>query len=116
MLYGADRFLRSLWAGLHPAPQHFSHAPGLRHAATGRKRLFGIEDLADGANTGFAEMRLKAVQEASGSSVVIWINLEPGVNKGTHEPGPDSALVIGPVAGTQVAVVACLVLRMVRCQ
>src|SRR5436853_7501785 len=108
MLYGADRFLRSRWPGLHPAPQHFSHAPGLRHAATGRKRLFCIEDLADGANTSFAEMRLKAVQEASGSSVVVWVDLYPGVNKGTYEPGPDSALVIGPVAGAQVTVVACL--------
>lgn len=76
-------FLRCLWAGLHPAPQHFGHTPGLRDAATGRKRLFGIEDLADGANTGFAEMCLKAMEEASGSSIVIWVDLEPGVNQGT---------------------------------
>ena len=66
MLRGVDRFLRSLWAGFHPAPQHFGHTSGLRDAATGRKRLFGIEDLADGANTDFAETCLKAVEEASG--------------------------------------------------
>src|SRR2546430_15903690 len=86
MLCGADRFLRSLWAGLHPAPQHFSHAPGLRHAATGRKRLFGIEDLADGANTGLAKMRLKAVQKASGSRIVIWIR--DAARQDTHAAGP----------------------------
>ena len=76
-------FLRCLGADLHPAPQHFGHTPGLRHAATGRKRLFGIEDFADGANTGFAEMCLKAVEEASGSSIVIWADFKPGVNQGT---------------------------------
>src|SRR5262249_54965462 len=70
----------------------------------------------DGANTGFAEMCLKAVQKASGSSVVVWVDLEPGVNKGTYGPGPDSALVIGRVAGAQITVVACLVLGMVRRQ
>ena len=109
-------FLRCLWAGLHPAPQHFGYTPGLRDAATGRKRLFGIEDLADGANTGFAEMCLKAVEEASGSSIVIWVDLEPDVNQGTHEPGPDSALVIARVAGAQVAIVAGLVVGVVRRQ
>jgi hypothetical protein len=61
-------------------------------------------------------MRLKAMEEASGSSVVVWVDLEPGVNKGPYEPGPDSALVIGCVAGAQVTVVACLVLGMVRRQ
>jgi hypothetical protein len=28
-------------------------------------------------------MCLKAVEEASGSSIVIWVDLEPGVNQGT---------------------------------
>src|SRR5919199_6239456 len=105
-LRGVGRWRRGRRAGLYPAPQHFGHAPGLRHAATGCKRLFGIEDLADGANTGFAEMRLKAMQKVSGSSVVIWVDLEPGINPGTHEPGPDRALVISCVTGAQVAVVA----------
>jgi hypothetical protein len=75
-----------LWAGFHPAPQHFGHTPGLRDAATGCKRPFGIEDLADGANTGFAEMRFKAMQEAPGPSIVVWIDLKQGVNKGAYEP------------------------------
>jgi hypothetical protein len=61
-------------------------------------------------------MCLKAMQEASGSSVVVWIDLEPGVNKGTHEPSPDSALVIGRITGAQVAVVACFVFGMTRRQ
>ena len=61
-------------------------------------------------------MHLKAVQEASDSSVVVWVDLDPGVNKGAYEPGPDSALVIGPVAGAQVTVVACFVLGMARRQ
>ena len=52
-------------------------------------------------------MHFKAMQEAPGPSVVVWIDLELG---------PDSALVIGCVARAQVAIVACLVLRMVRCQ
>src|SRR4029434_2246837 len=105
-----------LWAGFHPAPQHFGHAPSLCDAAPGRKRLFSIEDLADGANTGFAKMCLKAMQAAPGPSVVVWIDLKQGVNKGAYEPGPDSALVIGCVASAQVAIVACLVLGMIRRQ
>jgi len=61
-------------------------------------------------------MHFKAMEEAPGPSVVVWIDLEPGINKGAYEPGPDSALVIGCVARAQVAIVACLVLGMVRCQ
>src|SRR5262245_66681288 len=61
-------------------------------------------------------MCLKAMQAAPGPSVVVWIDLKQGVNKGAYEPGPDSALVIGCVASAQVAIVACLVLRLVRRQ
>jgi predicted nucleic acid-binding protein len=42
--------------------------------------------------------------------------ITPGVNQGTHEPGPDSALVIGRVVGAQVAIVAGLVVGVVRRQ
>jgi hypothetical protein len=58
-------------------------------------------------------MCLKAVQEAPSSSVVVRVDLEPGVNKGAYEPGPNRALVIGCVAGAQVAVVAGLIGGMV---
>ena len=61
-------------------------------------------------------MGLKAVQQALGSSVVVWVDLEPRINERTNEPGPDRALVISCVAGAQVAVVTRLVIRMVRRQ
>ena len=41
---------------LHPAPQHLRHAPRLRHAASRRAGLLGVEDFADLAETGVAEV------------------------------------------------------------
>ena len=43
-------------------------------------------------------MHFKAMQEAPGPSVVVWIDLELGIDKGAYEPSLDSALVIGCVA------------------
>src|SRR5258705_12132841 len=48
---------------LHPAAQHFGDAPGLGDAAAWGVGGLGVEDLADAAEAGFAEMRDEALQE-----------------------------------------------------
>ena len=52
--------------GLHPAAQHFRHAPRLRDAAARRVGLLGVEDLADRPDARFVEMREKPVEESCG--------------------------------------------------
>src|SRR3954470_2241707 len=97
---------------LHPAAQHLGDAPGLGDAAAGGVRLLGVEDFADAAQAGFAEMRDETVQEMPGLRRISGVDAQPGVHVRADEPAPDRPLVIGGVAGPQIAVVAGLVLRM----
>jgi hypothetical protein len=46
----------------HPRPQYFGDAPRLRDAAAGGVRIFCIEDFADAADAGFAEVIVEATQ------------------------------------------------------
>ena len=50
-------------------------------------------------------MRGKAFQESARCFVVVGIDAQPCIDKGSDEPGPDGALVVGRIAGPQVAVV-----------
>ena len=45
-----------LFLRLHPAPQGFGDTPGLGNATSGRKRFLSIEDFADRADAGQAQM------------------------------------------------------------
>ena len=49
--------------GLHPAAQHFGHAPGLGHAAARPIGSLGIEDFADRADAGLAQMGGKTAEK-----------------------------------------------------
>ena len=44
----------------------------------------------------------------------IGMTLQPGLDEMSHQPGPDRALVVGGVAGAEVAEVSRLVVRMIR--
>jgi hypothetical protein len=48
-------------------------------------------------------MRLKAVEEMPRRCAIIGVDLEPGIDERANEPSPHCALVIGCIAGTQVA-------------
>src|SRR5215217_6310643 len=91
------------------APQDFSHAPGLGDAAAGGEWRLGIEDIVDRADTGLGEVLLEPPQKTAGLLAAVGMNLEPGVDERADQPSPDSALVIGRVAGAQIAEIARLV-------
>src|SRR5688572_29479872 len=95
---------------LHPAPQEFRHAPRLRDAAAGRVGRLGVENLADGAEAGLAQMRDEAIEKVSRGSRVVRVQLHPSVDIGADQPSPDGALMIGSVAGAEVAEIFWLVI------
>src|SRR6185436_6266300 len=66
---------------LYETAQHLGNAPGLCDAAARRKGLVGVEDLADRADRGFAEMRLEPRQEASRARLVVGMRPDPGVDE-----------------------------------
>src|SRR6266481_127541 len=88
--------------------EHFRDAPCLGDAAARRERWLRIEDFADRADAGFGEMRLKAVEEMPRRFAIIGVDLEPGIDERTNQPGPHRSLVIGGIAGTHVAEIARL--------
>ena len=56
----------------------------------------------------------KPSRNRAGAGGVVGVDLQPGVDERADQPGPDGALVIGGVAGAQVAVVVGLVVRVAR--
>jgi hypothetical protein len=54
---GGERGCSGARSRLNPAPENFGDAPCLGDAAARHKRRFGVEDFADGADSGFDEMR-----------------------------------------------------------
>src|SRR5207302_5285451 len=52
--------------------------------------------------------RLEASEETARLFQLVRMDLEPGIDKGTDQPGPYRALVIGRVAGAQIAKIARL--------
>src|SRR4051794_14264571 len=97
---------------LYENAKHLGDAPCLRDAAARRERRLGVEDLADRADRGLAEMRLEPGQEAAGRFLLVGIGPHPGVDKRADQPGPHRPLVIGRVAGPQIAEIARLVVRL----
>src|SRR5262249_40912717 len=97
-----------------PTAQHLGHTPPLGYAAARRERLLGVEHLAHRADTRLMEMFGEPFQETTGPRPVLRVDLEPGVEEGADKPRPDGALVIGRVAGPQVAVIHRLVVGVPR--
>src|SRR3954451_25489256 len=97
---------------LQPATEHLGHAPGLGGAASGEVGGLGVEDLADRADAVLVEVGAEPFEVATGAPQVAGVELEPGVDERPDQPGPDGPLVIGGVAGAEVAVVFRLVVGM----
>ena len=101
-------------AAFDPAPQDFGHAPGLRDASARCEGRFGVENFADGSDASLSQMRLEAVQEFAGAFQIAGMNFEPGIDERPDQPGPHRPLMIGGVAGAEVAVVLRLVVLVIR--
>src|SRR3989442_10383366 len=99
---------------LHPAAQHFRHAPCLRDAATGDMRFARIEHFTDRTQTGIAKMDRKSFKKLTCALFVIWMYLQPGRDKRTDEPRPDRALMISAITGAEIARINRFVFRIVR--
>src|SRR3954468_22966300 len=82
---------------LHPAAEHLGDAPGLGDAAAGGVRLLGVEDLADRAEAGLVQVGDEPLEEPPGAGAVVGVDLQPGVDEGADQPGPDGPLVVGGV-------------------
>src|SRR5204862_416067 len=87
---------------------YFSDAPGLSDAAARRERRPGIEDFADRTDAGFGDDGFKAGEETARPLRFVRVDLEPGVDERPDQPGPHRALVIGGIAGAQIAEIARL--------
>ena len=48
-------------------------------------------------------MRNEAVEKLSGGGKIVRVEFQPGVDIGADQPGPDGALMIGGIAGAEVA-------------
>src|SRR4051812_45556142 len=99
---------------LHPAAQHFRHAPGLRDATPGMVRLAGVKYFADRADAIFVHAFGKSLQELAGLPVLAGMDLEPGIDERPDQPRPDRSLVVGAIARPQVAGIKRFVIRMFR--
>jgi ribosomal 50S subunit-recycling heat shock protein len=63
--------------------QHLGDAPGLGHAAAGRERFLGVEDLADRADARLAQMwRPNPSRKRAPRSRSSGVHLQPGVDEG----------------------------------
>src|SRR6185312_15404485 len=113
---GVRGFGRRFGCGLHPAAQHFRHAPRLRDAAAGRVRGRRVEDLADRAEAERAERADASLEKAPRAGSIAGVHLEPGVDPRADQPRPDRALVVRRVARPQIAEIAFFVLRLARRQ
>src|SRR4051812_47475322 len=98
-----------LFSNLPQRPQHLGHAPRLRYASSWIERLLGVEDFADRADAGGAELGAETVEEGQRAGVIARMHFQPRIDEGADQPAPDRALVIGGVAGAKIAVVRFLV-------
>ena len=99
--------------------EHFRHTPGLCDAAARLVGGIAIEDFRDMPQSSVAHMRTEAVEPLHGllpSTRHVTVDLEIGGKEGSHQPGPDGALVVHGVAAARVAFVAPTVLWVVRGQ
>ena len=85
--------------------EHFGDAPRLRDAAARNVRRLGVEDLADRAHARLVEVRLETIEQRARTGAVLGMQLQPRVDEGPNQPGPDGALMVRGVARPQVAVV-----------
>src|ERR1700733_138413 len=90
------------------AAQHFGDAPGLSDAAARREGRLGVENLADRADSSLPDVRLEAVEKMARRRYVIRMDPQPGIDERTDQPSPDRPLMIGSIAGPQIAEVARL--------
>ena len=58
-----------------PTSENFGDAPCLSDTTAWGVRGFGVEDLADGADPGFDEMRSKSCQKTSRCISLCWVDL-----------------------------------------
>src|SRR5512143_3204614 len=100
--------------GLRPAAQRFGDAPGLRDAATWRKGLVRVEDLANRTDTRLVERVKQSLQISTCLSALLRVHFEPCVYVRSVKPGPHRSLVIRRIAGAQVSVVLRLVIGVSR--
>src|SRR5271165_457321 len=101
-------------AAFDPAPQNLGDAPGLRDAAARRKGRLGVENFADGPNASVSQVWLKTIQELASACQIAAVNLKPGINERSDQPGPHRALMVGGIARAKVAVVLWLVVLVIR--
>lgn len=93
-----------------------SATPRLRHAASRCERRLGIEDFADRADAGLAELGAEALQKLHGSLWLVGMDAQPRVDERADQPAPHRALVIRGVARAEIAVVGGLVIGMGACK
>src|SRR5581483_12337782 len=96
--------------------QDLGDAPGLGDAAAREKGFLGVEDFADRADARLVEVRGEAIDQPASLAPLRRVELEPRLDVAADEPRPDRALVIGGIAGTQVAGVLRLVVGMVAAE
>src|ERR1044071_2092404 len=77
--------------------------------AARREWRLGVEDLIDRADATLRKVLLEAAHKTAGFRACIGMHLEPGVDERADQPSPNGALVIGRVAGAQIAEIARLV-------
>src|SRR2546425_11443203 len=100
-------------------PEHFRHTPGLCDAATRLVVGIAIEDFRDVPQSSIAHMRAEAGEPLHGlllSVRRVAVDLEIGGNEGSHQPRPDSPLVVDGVAAARVTFIVPTVVRVVRGQ
>src|SRR5688572_5014595 len=102
----------ALARGLGPAAQGFGDAPGLGDAAAGGVGLAGVEDFADGADARLAEVIDETLQQFASAGEIVGMQLEPGVDVRPDQPAPNRSLMIGGVAGPQIAAVDFFIVGM----
>src|SRR5712692_10997574 len=105
-----------IFSRLDESAQHFGDTPGLGDAAARGEGRLGIEDLADRADASFGEVGFKAVEKTPCGLALIRMHLEPGIDKGADQPCPYRALVVGRIAGAQIAEITRLVIGLARRQ
>ena len=54
----------------------------------------------------------ETLQKTMGARLVLWMQLEPGIDKGPEEPGPYGPLMVRRITRAQVAIILGLVIRM----
>src|SRR5687767_11337262 len=96
-----------------PRSEYLGHGPRLCNTATSGIGCLGVEDFAQRAHPGLAQVRHESLEtRRPRARSVLRVELQPRVDQRTSEPPPHGALVVGGVAGPKVAVVLRLVVPM----